>query len=352
MPVARVDPRLLAPVDGRVPAETVLADFAGEPAALRFEGPPGEAGRGQGPSASWSGVASGRAFLHGAVALTVGVGAPAAVRDAFDLYTDDAATADGWLARFEQSPRAAVAAALLTRHASDDVWAGLVAESTTYSMLQTGPEFEAWRRDRCPPSAPTDLDRPRVRVERGEVYEVVLTRPGRHNALDVAMRDQLHAALDEARGMRGPVVVRGEGPSFCSGGDLAEFGTAPGPVDAHLVRLSRSLALTFAELGPRLVVALHGACLGAGVELAAFAARVVAAHDARIGLPEIGFGLVPGAGGTVSIPRRAGRHRLLELLLGPDTIEAGTALAWGVVDELVPRARLEERAREVAAALR
>src|SRR5437879_1715805 len=216
------------------------------------------------------------------------------------------------------------------------------AESTTYSLLQAGPEFAAWRRDRCAPSAPVDLDEPRVRVERGDVCEVVLTRGGRHNALDVAMRDQLHAALDGVRDEPGPVLVRGEGPSFCSGGDLNEFGTAPGPVDAHLVRLARSLALTFAELGPRLVVALHGACLGAGVELAAFAARVVAAHDARIGLPEIGFGLVPGAGGTVSIPRRAGRHRLLELLLGPDTIEAGRAVAWGGVDELVPRERVGE----------
>ena len=342
MPVVRVDPRLLVPVGERVPAEAVLADLAGEPVALQFEGPP----------ASWSGVDPNSAFLHGAVALTVGVGAPAAVRDAFDLGTDDASASDAWLSRFEQSPRAAVAAALLTRHTTDDVWAGLVAESTTYSLLQAGPEFAAWRRARCVPSAPADLDEPRVRVERREVCEVVLTRGHRHNALDVAMRDQLHAALDGVRDEAGPVLVRGEGPSFCSGGDLHEFGTAPGPVDAHLVRLARSLALTFAELGPRLVVALQGACLGAGIELAAFAARVIAADDTRIGLPEIGFGLVPGAGGTVSIPRRAGRHRFLELLLGPDTVDAGTAHAWGLVDEVVPGVRLEDRAREVAVTLR
>src|SRR5438552_11331832 len=135
MPVARVDPRLLVPVGDRVPAEAAVADLAGEPTALRVEGPP----------ASWSGVAADNAFLHSAVALTVGVGAPAAVRDAFDLHTDDATVADAWLARFEQSPRAAVAAALLTRHASDDVWAGLVAESTTYLLLQVGPELETWR---------------------------------------------------------------------------------------------------------------------------------------------------------------------------------------------------------------
>src|SRR5438067_1865770 len=148
MPVARVDLRLLVPVGGRVPAEGVLADLAGEPIALRVEGPPGEAGRGQGPPGSWSGVTAGRSFLHGALALTIGVGAPAEVRDAFDLHTDDPSVADAWLARFEQSPRAAVAAALLVRHPSDDVWAGLVAASPTYSLPQAGPAVEAGRRDR------------------------------------------------------------------------------------------------------------------------------------------------------------------------------------------------------------
>src|SRR5207245_2169044 len=82
---------------------------------------------------------------------------------------------------------------------------------------------------------------------------------------------------------------------------------------------------------------VHGACLGAGIELPAFAARVVAADDTAIGLPEAGLGLVPGAGGTVSITRRAGRQRLLELLITGEPIEAATAHAWGLVDEVVAR---------------
>jgi enoyl-CoA hydratase/carnithine racemase len=96
------------------------------------------------------------------------------------------------------------------------------------------------------------------------------------------------------------------------------------------------------------VVGLHGACLGAGVELPAFAARVVAADDARLGLPELGLGLVPGAGGTVSLPRRVGRHRTLELLLLDGTISAAAALGWGLVDEVVPRAHLRARCLEIA----
>ena len=105
------------------------------------------------------------------------------------------------------------------------------------------------------------------------------------------------------------MIVRGEGPSFCSGGDLGEFGTFPDPATAHEVRLVRSLALRFAAPSDRMVVGLHGRCLGSGIELPAYAAHVIAADDAEIGLPEASLGLVPGAGGTVSIPRRAGPQR-------------------------------------------
>src|SRR5215831_14446168 len=113
------------------------------------------------------------------------------------------------------------------------------------------------------------------------------------------MRDELYAALDSTTG---PIVLLGDGPSFCSGGDLDEFGTFPDPAIAHLVRLTRSVAALIAGARDRIVVGLHGMCLGAGIELPAFARHVVAAEDARLGLPELGLGLIPGAGGTVSLP--------------------------------------------------
>jgi enoyl-CoA hydratase/carnithine racemase len=132
------------------------------------------------------------------------------------------------------------------------------------------------------------------------------------------------------------VVLDGAGPSFCSGGDLAEFGTLPDPATAHLIRLTRSPARRLAELGPRLEVRLHGACIGAGVEMAAFAGRVVAFPDTLISLPEVGLGLIPGAGGTVSLPRRIGRHRTAELALAGSPIDAATAQQWGLVDAVEP----------------
>src|SRR5262249_28568196 len=141
----------------------------------------------------------------------------------------------------------------------------------------------------------------RIRVRRdGPITEIVLDRAGRRNALDVRMRDALHAALTEELGRSGPIVVRADGPSFSEGGDLDGFGTFPDPAPAPLVRLRRSLAWRCSQLADRLVFGIHGAAVGSGIELPAFAGRVVAADHTRIALPEVGLGLIPGAGGTVS----------------------------------------------------
>ena len=153
----------------------------------------------------------------------------------------------------------------------------------------------------------------------------------------MAVRDALVAALlvariDEAVG----VELRGFGPAFSSGGDLAEFGTAPDPATAHLVRIRHGAGLLMHEMAARTTAHLHGACIGAGIELPAFAGRVIAASDTRIGLPEVAMGLVPGAGGTVSITHRIGRWRTAWLALTGAHIDPAQAMAWGLVDELIP----------------
>ncbi len=116
--------------------------------------------------------------------------------------------------------------------------------------------------------------------------------------------------------------------------DLSEFGTTPDPLTGHLVRTTRSAARAVAGCDRRTTAYLHGACIGAGIELAAFADRVVAAPDTTVTLPELSMGLVPGAGGTASIPRRIGRQRTAWLALTGLPIDAATALAWGLVDEV------------------
>ena len=115
---------------------------------------------------------------------------------------------------------------------------------------------------------------------------------------------------------------RGNGPSFCSGGDLDEFGTRPDPATAHVTRLARSPARLIYRLRTRITVQLHGAAFGGGIEMAAFADIVEAHPDTRIALPEVGLGLIPGAGGTVSVTSRIGRQRTAALALSGREIDA------------------------------
>ncbi len=236
-----------------------------------------------------------------------------------------------------RTPLAAVALVLLLRGgAARTLIEGLVAESAVYSVLQAGPEFAAWRASRAVKARPEEADP--VLVEReADLLHVTLNRPRVHNAVDARLREALAAALLVACAdptLR--VLLDGAGRSFSSGGDLDEFGSFPDPASAHIVRLTRSPARLMARLSDRTEVHLHGVAMGAGIELAAFAGRVVAQEDTVIGLPELGLGLIPGAGGTVSLPPRIGRHRSALLGLTASPIDARTALDWGLVDEIVP----------------
>jgi hypothetical protein len=287
--------------------------------------------------------------LRGFRAITVAVGCrapvPSRVANAVDLvlapYAGDrhtvfAADPVAELAAIEDavaaSPRAALTLAWLLRADGLGVPGALAAESTAYSMLQAGPDFAAWLRRRGPARPPDGTERVQVRRV-ADVLSVVLARPARRNAVDTAMRTALLDALSVARydpDLR--VEISALGPDFCAGGDLDEFGSAPDPATAHLVRVVAGVGQLVHEIRDRVTVRVHGACVGAGVELPCFAGRLVAARDTSFSLPEVGMGLVPGAGGTVSIPRRVGRWRTLWLALRGTRINAETALAWGLVD--------------------
>ncbi len=254
-----------------------------------------------------------------------------------DVVVDES---DESLAAIEQNletfPIASVSLALLLRsQPGRPVDEGLVAESAVYSVLQAGPEFAAWRAGH---PARADVDEgPRVRLQRdGSTLTVTLTRPDHLNALDAQMRDELIEGFGVAAADAGVTMVelRGEGRAFCAGGDLDEFGSRSDPASAHVIRLQRSVGRSLSHLPTLTVAYVHGACVGSGIELAAFADRVVGAMDTQVALPEIGLGLVPGAGGTVSLTRRIGRLRTAWLAFSGLTIDADTAYDWGLLDHL------------------
>jgi enoyl-CoA hydratase/carnithine racemase len=278
--------------------------------------------------------------LRGVPVVLVGVafrepkGAAAQVAALADVVVSDPTAVLGTVREF---PLASVALVLALRSTLQlDIPAALAVESAAYSVLQAGPEFARWKETRVPRVMADDqgavVD---LRREGGTVY-ITLNRPKKHNAFSTAMRDQLHDALllPASDPSVERVVLQGAGPSFCSGGDLDEFGRLPDPATAHVTRLTRSAGMLVASLSDRVEARLHGACIGAGIELPAFAGRVVADPGTVISLPEVGLGLIPGAGGTVSLPRRIGRQRTAELALTRAPIDANTARSWGLVDEV------------------
>lgn len=232
-----------------------------------------------------------------------------------------------------QPVAAAVAAQVLRTSLEVSFEQALVAESLAYSMLLASSGFRSWRtanppRDRAPDPAP------RVLIDAGRTLDLRLNRPDARNAFDARMRDELAEALGFALDHPDapPVSLTGAGPAFSAGGDLDEFGRADDPGQAHLVRILRSPARLAHDLGERLTVTLHGACVGAGIEIPAAAARVAARPGAHFRLPEVSMGLIPGAGGTASLPRRIGRRRACYMALSGAEIDLATALAWRLVD--------------------
>jgi hypothetical protein len=238
------------------------------------------------------------------------------------------------------APQAAAVLVQVLRAGVDlDVEGALTLESLAFSTLQAGRRFGQWLSERGerPDRAEEDTSEPAVLVERdGDRLELLLNRPTRRNAVDVRLREALVEALQLAAADPSvtEIRLRGAGPSFSSGGDLHEFGTAEDPTTSHLVRTTRGQAWWTAKVATRLHVEVHGPCVGAGVELPAFARTVVARPDATFRLPEVAMGLIPGSGGTVSIPRRVGRERAAYLALSGVAIDADEALRWGLVDDV------------------
>lgn len=186
---------------------------------------------------------------------------------------------------------------------------------------------------------------------RDRVAYVTLNRPRVLNVYSVQMRDDLYEVLSAIKvdDEIGAVILKGAGEkAFCAGADLSEFLTAPSVVKARQIRLLRDLWGLFRSMPQPLIAALHGFVLGSGMEMSLFCDIRIAAENAVFGLPEMGLGIIPGAGGTQTLPRVIGLSRSLDMLLTNRRLDAQEALASGLVSRVVPEDRLLETVEEIA----
>ena len=213
----------------------------------------------------------------------------------------------------------------------------LTAESFAYASLQTGPEFKKWLSGYEKRKLPSS-DQPDLQIEMSDnQLSLAFNRPDTHNAIGTQMRDALCEALDLA--MANPAIeqvnLTGLGRTFSTGGAIEEFGDVSDPTTAHWVRSLRLPAWRLARLQEKLHFHINGAAIGAGAEIAAFGQHITAPKEAWFQFPELKYGLIPGAGGTASLPRRIGRHRTAYMALSMEKIRAETALDWGLIDSII-----------------
>ncbi|REK63344.1 MAG: enoyl-CoA hydratase [Brevibacillus sp.] len=184
------------------------------------------------------------------------------------------------------------------------------------------------------------------------VAVVTISRPPA-NALSQAALTELAALLDdlERDGQVKAIVLTGEGRFFIAGADIKEF-TQLVPADAQAMAKAGQQLFDRLETFPKpIIAAINGACLGGGLELAMACHIRLAAPEAKLGLPELNLGLIPGYGGTQRLPRLVGRGKATQMILTSEMIDGEEALRIGLVEAVHPLDQLLDEAKKLAAAI-
>ena len=187
--------------------------------------------------------------------------------------------------------------------------------------------------------------------KRAQIAHISLNRPDSLNAYNKQMRDDFSEALtavrcdDEVKAL----IISGQGRSFCAGADLTEFGTAPSQTVARRVRWQRDVWGQLNELPVPAIAAVHGYCIGSGVEIMLLCDIRIASEDTVFAMPEVHLGMIPAAGGSQTLPRNSSTSAALDLLLTGKRIGAAKALEMGLVTRIVPEHELQNAAWELAA---
>jgi len=187
---------------------------------------------------------------------------------------------------------------------------------------------------------------------RGDVCIIWLKRPEKLNALSSAVERALDEAISSADVTHsGAVVIAGEGRAFSAGADVSEFADRDPEAIARYYRETGGIYERVAGLTQPTLAAVHGYCLGGGLELALATDLRIADETAVLGFPEVALGILPSSGGTVRATRLVGPAKAKELILLGGRIDAAQALVAGLVTEVVAAGGALERAVELAQAL-
>ena len=180
---------------------------------------------------------------------------------------------------------------------------------------------------------------------------ITLNRPEVYNALNGSLLGELGEAVEEVKKDSdiGVVILTGAGEkAFVSGADISEIPASNAILAWATSRDHQSILNQLERLGKPSIAAINGYCLGGGLELAMACTLRIASEHAKLGLPELGLGLIPGYGGTQRLTRLVGRGKAFEMILTAKPVDAAEAFRIGLVNQVVPLAELILKAKEMA----
>jgi enoyl-CoA hydratase len=184
------------------------------------------------------------------------------------------------------------------------------------------------------------------------IGQITINRPSKLNALNVATIQELHDGLEnlDANPEIRVIIITGEGEkAFVAGADISEFANFSIEEGAHLAAKGQELLFDFVEkLKTPVIAAVNGFALGGGLELAMACHFRVASDNAKMGLPEVSLGVIPGYGGTQRLPQLVGKGRAMEMIMTAGMIDAETAKSYGLVNHVLPQNELLEFTKGIA----
>ncbi len=188
--------------------------------------------------------------------------------------------------------------------------------------------------------------------QKGGIQIITINRPNQLNALNKSTIEELHQAikLADADTKTGVIILIGSGEkSFVAGADIKEFADFSITQGGELAQKGQELLFTFIEqLSTPVIAAINGFALGGGLELAMAAHIRIASANARLGLPEVSLGVIPGYGGTQRLAQLVGRGKANEMVFTAGMLKAEEALQWGLVNHVVELEELLPKTEEMA----